>query len=604
MSLSLRSTLMASFAAVSLCALAVGTIGYVGISKLGTQCHQMVGVAMPAVNGYLRVENSIRSILDRIHTMTLPQVSNKDREQFLMEIDKARAEYREHLKRVEALDLGPEAAEQLVRLKREIADWAGANNQGLAILKQLMADDLSDPVQIEAWLEGFSGDHHAALNKAGRQILEGHSYTGGADAHACRFGAWMENHHTTNAVFNKVLSDVKGSHEAFHAAVAEIQALLAKGDKAAAEAVLHGKMDPAAAKVIAAYREMLVETKRARDLYAQALQLMLVEGREREGKVFTLMDSIVASVDANAQREAEVSSNLSAQARLFMLVGALGGVGVALVLGLWISTRLSRRLTGLSQHVSASSQQIASASEQVSSASTSLAEGASQQAASLEESSSALHEMHSMATKNGEQATRAKETASAARDAAESGATDMQAMTTAMNDIQASSTDIAKIVKTIDEIAFQTNILALNAAVEAARAGEAGAGFAVVAEEVRALAQRSAAAARETTNLVDTAGHRTREGAVLCERVSAGFGTIVERIREVDGFVADIAKASAEQGEGMRQISSSISEMDTVVQQNASGSEETASAAQELHAQAEELQRAVGMLEALITGKA
>lgn len=602
MRLGLRSTLLASFATVSLCAFAVGAIGYYNISSLSKKVQEVADTAMPAVDNFLRVSNIIQGLLDSIHTLMLPQITTEERTRLFEEVAQKRAEYGACLKRLDELELGAERDAQLAQLKGEIKDWAGLNNKGLEILRQLMADDLSDPVQMECWLEGFSSDHYAALDKAGRQIAVQQAYEGGAEAQKCRFGEWAASHKSKNKVLGKVLVEVRASHDRFHASIGAIQKQLSQGNAEDAQRILHDEMAPAAQHVMGAFKEMLSETARGRDAYAKAIQSILVEGKERQVKVFSLMHTIVGAVEKSAAEDADSTVEASNAAKMYMVIGVLGGMGVAIVLGLVISTSVSRRLSLLSAQVAASSEQIASASQQVASASASLAEGASAQAASLEESSSALHELHSMAQRNGEQASRAKETAGSARTAAERGAEDMRGMSSAMNDIQESSADIGKIVKTIDEIAFQTNILALNAAVEAARAGESGAGFAVVAEEVRALAQRSANAAKETTALVETAVTRTREGVALCDRVAGGFTTLLERSREVDGFAGEIAHASKEQGDGMSQISSSINEMDSVVQRNASGSEEAASAAQEMHAQAVELQRAVGLLEELITG--
>jgi methyl-accepting chemotaxis protein len=207
----------------------------------------------------------------------------------------------------------------------------------------------------------------------------------------------------------------------------------------------------------------------------------------------------------------------------------------------------------------------------------------------LEEISSSIEELSSMTKRNAESAQSGKISASHARTAAESGAVEMQRMQEAMNSIQQSSSDIAKIIKTIDEIAFQTNILALNAAVEAARAGEAGAGFAVVADEVRSLAQRSAVAAKETADRIADATQRSALGVELSTRVSAGLHEIVGKARDVDRLIAEVATASHEQSEGLVQINSAITQLDKVTQSNAANAEETASAAEELNAQAEEL---------------
>lgn len=187
-----------------------------------------------------------------------------------------------------------------------------------------------------------------------------------------------------------------------------------------------------------------------------------------------------------------------------------------------------------------------------------------------------------------------------ARSAAERGTGEMQKMQQAMPSIRNSSNDIAKILKTIDEIAFQTNILALNAAVEAARAGEAGAGFAVVADEVRNLAQRCAVAAKETAEKISEATTRSEQGVDLSNQVGACLAKILAKAREVDHLVADVSTASNEQSRGIEQINQAIGQLDKVTQSNAASAEETASASEELNAQSQELRAAAGDLAVLV----
>ncbi len=275
----------------------------------------------------------------------------------------------------------------------------------------------------------------------------------------------------------------------------------------------------------------------------------------------------------------------------------------AIALGVGLATIIARSITAplrlLAASLGAGADQTASASGQVSSASQSLAQGASEQAASLEEASASMEELSSMTKRNADNSQEAKKTTTETRAVADTGAGHMQAMETAMQAIKSASTDITKILKTIDEIVFQTNILALNAAVEAARAGEHGMGFAVVAEEVRALAQRSALAAKETATKIEDSVNKSQQGVHISSAVAKSFTEIQTRIQRLDHLMGEIASASGEQTQGIGQMTTAISQMDQVTQTNAGSAEETAAAAEELNSQAVMLRESVGELEAL-----
>ena len=254
----------------------------------------------------------------------------------------------------------------------------------------------------------------------------------------------------------------------------------------------------------------------------------------------------------------------------------------------------------MSDSLESSAAQTATASGQLSSVSQALAAGCSEQGSSVVQTSAALEEMSTMIRSTADNASRAKDLANQARTAAETGSRTMVAMNEAMTAIEVSSAEVAKIVKNIDEIAFQTNILALNAAVEAARAGEAGAGFAVVADEVRSLAQRSAAAARETAAKIETAIANSRHGSASCSRVGESLGEIAEKVTAADSLVAEIATAAREQTHGIKQIGMAMTQMDGVTRGNAARAEESSSAATELNSQAHLMQESVEFLRSLV----
>jgi len=243
--------------------------------------------------------------------------------------------------------------------------------------------------------------------------------------------------------------------------------------------------------------------------------------------------------------------------------------------------------------VAVGAEQVTAAASQISSGSQSLAQGASEQASSLEEVSSSLQEMSSMTKQNAGNATEAKSLTDGTRTSVDKGVDSMHRLSQAIDKIKASSDATAKIVKTIDEIAFQTNLLALNAAVEAARAGDAGKGFAVVAEEVRNLAMRSAEAAKNTANMIEDSVKNADSGVTLNQEVLKNLEGINIQVKKVGEVMAEIAAASDQQSQGVDQINTAVEQMNQVTQQTAANAEESASAAEELSSQSAEMKSMV-----------
>ncbi|MBD3221930.1 hypothetical protein GF314_11880, partial [bacterium] len=333
-----------------------------------------------------------------------------------------------------------------------------------------------------------------------------------------------------------------------------------------------------------------------------ALQDVSRERGAAGDEALRLASETAAAGIAGAHEIAGTTSDKLTTASTSMLVG----LALCVVLGVAMSWLITRSITvplrNIIERLAAGSIQTTSAADQVSSASVSLADGASRQAASVEETASSVQEMAAMTRQNAASSREARDLAGSTKQAADKGTEAMGRMVEAIDHIKQSSDDTARIIKTIDEIAFQTNLLALNAAVEAARAGEAGQGFAVVAEEVRNLAQRSAEAAKNTAQMIEAAVTNANTGVAITREVGDVLEEISTAATSVNEVIGNIANASDQQADGISQINDAVGQVDQITQSNAANAEQSASASEELSGQAEELNGMVVELSSMVGG--
>ena len=332
-------------------------------------------------------------------------------------------------------------------------------------------------------------------------------------------------------------------------------------------------------------------------LVAQYNDIILLTGSITEAVTNILASQVDIVQDGMHSVSDTVSSSF-----VFLSIGMIASLVIGIILATLLVWNITSPINRIIETLTSGAEEVKMASTQISSASQTLADGATSQAASLDETPSALEQMASMTRQNADNADKTLETTVQAGKAVEGGAAAMSSMSEAMRDISERSEKISQIVKTIEDIAFQTNLLALNAAVEAARAGEAGKGFAVVADEVRNLSQRSAQAARDTTELITGAVESVRRGNGIAEQLTHNFSEIEESMRVVGSLVDGITSATREQAQGVDQVNTAVAQMDKVTQQNAAESEATASASGQLDSQADTLMSEIGMLLNLVYG--
>lgn len=299
-----------------------------------------------------------------------------------------------------------------------------------------------------------------------------------------------------------------------------------------------------------------------------------------------------------AQASTEGSSTL-------ILIGSitLAGVVLGLILSLFVIRNLKRNVSFFLDKVTQSTETISHSSEKLSESNDEFSANAAESSASLQETVASLEEISSMVKLNSENAKKASDVSSTSRDSAQKGELSITDLSLAMQDINKSSKKMEEIINVIDEIAFQTNLLALNAAVEAARAGEMGRGFAVVAEAVRTLAQRSASAAKDISQMIKESITKIESGTQVVESSRVALNAIFNSVKEISEFNQQISNASREQSEGIRQISEAMNQIDTATQRNATGAQEVATISKDVLEQSKELKSLVSLLNEKFLGQ-
>jgi methyl-accepting chemotaxis protein len=429
------------------------------------------------------------------------------------------------------------------------------------------------------------------------------------DPAKCGLGLWLESEQAKTAyqhatpAYRQKFDSIHEGHDAMHTSAVHLKELLAAQQFDQAIAVFQKDTLPRLNATIATLKELTAEAEAQVAGKAQAQKIYI------DKTVFSVhaVQEILAKIRKEARSRIMTDATMVAAAVNTRLTAIVFG-GSIFTIGLVFALILARTITSLlarvAQQMAGGALQVAAASNQILSSSQALADGASSQAAAVEQISATMEEITAMTRQDAENARQAESLIKEANHVLSATDESMKKLTTSMSEISAASTETIKIVKTIDEIAFQTNLLALNAAVEAARAGEAGAGFAVVANEVRSLAMRATEAAKNTSDLIEGTVHKIKVGSDLVTETNHSFHDVSQAIGKVNITVSEIVGSTKEQSIAISQVNEAITQVDNVTQQNAATAEETAAASEELNSEVKEMRSSVNGLLAMVGGVA
>jgi methyl-accepting chemotaxis protein len=600
----LRTKLLAGFCGIAALMAIPGLLGGHNVRKVNRNLKSIESVHLPAIESLRNIREAQTAIEAKERALLNPNLPfdliEREKAEILTELGRIGAA----VTQFEALPKSEEEAALFEELVPLLSRWTADIRELTGLSDRLRETRIRNPEQLSKEIQILKNELDGWVIQIARSIFNQEPISQTTSLDETRVGEWLRNFETEREALASAVETLAEAAR-YLLSTAEQLIILSEApeeNRFAIEMVFANATIPSMDDMESVYEQLDAEIQVSLDLYEQMNRHVAEVTAPSLDQVRNVLNRLVETNRKAITAFRERADREARRANQFVLGGLAAGVFLALLLGIGLSVSVTRPIQQAIAELRSSAGQVDAGAGQVAEASTGLSEGTSQQAASLEETSSSLEEMAAMTRGNAENAGRANHLMNETIRVVERAGAAMERLKSAMTDINAASEETSRVVKTIEEIAFQTNLLALNAAVEAARAGESGAGFAVVAGEVRNLAQRATGAVNSTSQLIEGTVDRIREGVGAAEEAFGAFGAVEDSARKAGDLVSEITTASQEQTAGIDEVNRAAVDMQQVTQANAAHAEESASASEELRAQAAGLRTLVAGLSALIQG--
>lgn len=546
-----------SFALLAMTGLIIALFGWASVRNANQTLEDIIMEDIPAVEALSTISQRVMAVQSGLNYLLNPRLPLDERREWHKAHDvhknvlaKSLEEFDRFMKANEKSgDKDPDPVNAAWRsLSENITQWLQLNDELFAKFTQWEETSILDSSELNRSLEKYRGDHFFLVRRLSEMVLN-RSISGpeiDSDDTRCAFGRWRQHFQTGddllshNRRFQEAMKLMTEPHKNFHAAASDIFQMVKAGAPEFGIRERFADLNNNADRVVGTFNMMIEETDKAQAIYQDILETNETRLRPLRIAVEDNMGALMDAKNAYDQKVNEATISSGRRGLLMMQTFAALGLVLSITLSLAVVRNIKSILGRIIGGLNTGAAELSGMSGRMSETSAELSNGAGTQSASLEECSAAIEKLSSLTARTAENATRVNELMNANEKDMNEGSGAVERMARAMDDIRSASEKIARIIRTIEDIAFQTNILALNAAVEAARAGEAGTGFAVVADEVRNLAQRSAQASTDTNNLIADNMDRVAVGLAVSKEIRERFASIAAATHESGTMVASI----------------------------------------------------------------